>query len=150
MSEYRFLIDRSANSAAVLFAGKRVRTLEKVGLPENASDAEIVRIAWEHRCIMVTANGDDFVREIEKFQRKQMEKECHELYGLVILPNESANQERLMRQLQKKKPRFGNKDVEWSDVWEKNLCVRVKRDGVPEVKRFSRCHYCEKNILKRR
>jgi hypothetical protein len=61
-----------------------------------------------------------------------MEKECHELYGLVILPNESANQQRLMRQLQKKKPRFDNKDVEWSDVWEKNFVSGLKETACPK------------------
>ncbi len=98
----------------------------------------------------MTANGDDFVRKIERFQKKQMRKECHELYGLVILPNEFANQRRALSQLKKRKARFGGRDVGWPEVWEKNLCVRLKRDGTAEVKRFSRCYYCEKYTLRTR
>lgn len=147
MSEYRFLIDRSADSVRTLFPRKRVHTLERLGLPEDASDARIVRVAWQKRCILVTANGDDFVHEIENFQKKQMRRECHELYGLIVLPNEFANQKLALSRIKRVAARFGGRDISWPEVWKKNLYVRLKKIGAPEVKRFSRCHYCEKNTV---
>jgi hypothetical protein len=63
-----FLLDRNVAKAALLLPKKRVRTLADVSLSENATDAQIVRKAWDLRLTIVTANGDDFIREIKKFR----------------------------------------------------------------------------------
>jgi len=144
MRSYKFLIDRDVEKVASLFPRGRVLTLQKLRLPENASDQEIVRAAWERECIIVTANGDDFISAIHEFQKKTKEKECHELNGLVVLPNEWETQRRLVKDAEKKL-RFGSEKVAWFDVWNRNLCVRVKKDGNCEVKRFPQCLYCVKN-----
>jgi hypothetical protein len=143
MQPYLFLIDRSAAKAATLFPKHRVLTLGALHIAENASDDEIVRRAWGHSCIIVTANGDDFISAIKKFQKKLMQKECHELNGLIILPNEFEVQKHIVK-ASGKKLRFGGKKIEWPDVWRDNYCVRLKKSGAPEVKRFPRCFYCEK------
>jgi hypothetical protein len=139
---YRFLIDRSSAKASELFPSHRVRSLEDVGLPENASDASIVEKAWEQECIIVTANGKDFLLAIERFQKKQMQNDCHDLFGLVILPNAYEAQRRVIRQVQGKL-RLGRENISWRDVWQNNLCVRLKKVGLPDVSPLARCRYCK-------
>ena len=143
MRPFSFLIDRSAAKAASLFPKHRVFTLEALRIPEDAGDDEIVRQAWRHACIIVTANGDDFISAIHRFQKKQMRKECHELNGLIILPNEFEVQKQIVKQ-SGKKLRFGLRQIGWPDVSNDNLCVRLKKSGAPDVKRSPRCFYCQK------
>jgi hypothetical protein len=121
--------------------------LESLGIPENASDDEIVRKAWLHRCTIVTANGDDFVAAICKFQKKQMRKVCHELNGLIIVPNEFEVQKQTVKAAPKKL-RFGGKPIGWPDIWSENLSIRLRKSGAPIVNRFPRCFYCEKLEVK--
>jgi Domain of unknown function (DUF5615) len=139
---YRFLIDRSSARASELFPSRRVRSLEDVGLPENASDAAIVEKAWEQECIIVTANGKDFLLAIERFQKKEMQNDCHDLFGLVILPNAYEAQRRVIRGVPGKL-RLGRDSISWRDVWKNNLCVRLKKVGVPDVRPLARCRYCK-------
>jgi hypothetical protein len=137
-----FLLDRNFAKAALLLPKKRVRTLADVSLSENATDAQIVRKAWDLRLTIVTANGDDFIREIKKFQDQTKRKDCHEMFGLVILPNGYENQKRVL-QIAGERLRLGTEKLTWWDVADKNCCVRIKRVGNPEVKRFPRCFYCQ-------
>lgn len=148
MQPYCFLIDRSAAKAGTLFPQSRVQTLNSLDIAEDASDEEIVRKAWLHRCTIVTANGDDFVTEICKFQKKQMRKLCHELNGLIIVPNEFEVQRQIIKSAHKKL-RFGGKPIGWPDVWSDNLCVRLTKGRAPIVTRFPRCFYCEKLEVRR-
>jgi hypothetical protein len=54
---YRFLFDRDAAKAASLFPAGRVVTFENVGLPENARDSAVVRVACDRKCIVVTVRA---------------------------------------------------------------------------------------------
>jgi predicted nuclease of predicted toxin-antitoxin system len=146
MTSYSFLLDRDAAKTASLFPRKRTRTIAQIGLPENASDREIIRMACEREFIIVTANGDDFVREILAFQKQTKRKACHELRGLVILPNQFEIQKRVLRDLEERL-RFGNEHLHWHDVWNRNFCVRVRKTGQPQVWRIPRCFYCLKDEL---
>jgi len=139
---YRFLIDRSSARARELLPSRRVRSLEDVGLPENASDEAIVAKAWEQECIIVTANGKDFLLAIDRFQKKEMQNDCHDLFGLVILPNAYEAQRRVIRGVEGRL-RLGRENISWRDVWKNNLCVRVKKAGLPEVSPLARCRYCK-------
>jgi predicted nuclease of predicted toxin-antitoxin system len=76
---YRFLIDRRVAKAAALFPKKPVVTLDDVGLAGNASDRQIVEKAHEDECIIVTANGEDFLKEIGGFQKTPQEDGCRDL-----------------------------------------------------------------------
>lgn len=87
LPSYGFLLDRDVSKVASLFPRKRTKTLADVGLSENARDSEIVTKAWERGLTIVTGNGDDFVREIDAFQSRTKRKDCHELHGLIVLPN---------------------------------------------------------------
>jgi hypothetical protein len=143
---YGFLLDRDVSKVAALFPRKRTRTLSDVGLSEKAKDSEIVREAWERQLTIVTGNGDDFVREINAFQGRTKRADCHELYGVIVLPNGYEHQRRLLQGLEDKL-RLGSEKLKWTDVAQKNCFVRVKKSGKPEVKRFKRCFYCQKQEL---
>jgi hypothetical protein len=141
--DYGFLLDRNAAKAASLFPKKRTQTIEQVGLLENATDAQIVRKAWDLRLTIVTANGDDFVKEILRFQDQTKISDCHEMFGLVVLPNGYESQKRLL-QRGRKKLRPGDEKLTWADVAKKNCYVRLKTGGNPEVTKLPRCFYCKK------
>jgi hypothetical protein len=143
--EYGFLLDRNVSKVAPLFPAKRSRTIAQVGLLENATDAEIVRKAWDLCLTIVTANGDDFVKEITRFQNQTTRVNCHEMFGLVVLPNGYESQRRLLQKTGEKL-RLGTEKLTWRDVALKNCYVRLKKSGNPEVKRFKRC-FCQKNEL---
>jgi hypothetical protein len=143
ISHYGFLIDRDVAKAASLFPPKRTRTTLEMGLAEAAPDAAIVELACERRRIIVTGNGDDFIAEILKFQKTTEKKECHDLSGLVILPNGFESQKRALRDIEKRL-RFGGRKITWADVWNKNYCVRILKNGNAEITTFPKCLYCRK------
>jgi hypothetical protein len=143
VSHYGFLIDRDVAKAASFFPRKRTRTTLQMGLPEDTGDDVIVKLAWERQWIIVTGNGDHFIHQILKFQTKTEKKECHDLSGLIILPNGFEVQKWLLREIEKKL-RFGGKQITWADVWYKNYCVRVLKNGNAEITTFPKCLYCRK------
>jgi uncharacterized protein DUF5615 len=123
---YRFLIDSCVAKAGSLIPAStdRILYLENIGLPKNAADSVIVERAAEEEAIIVTANRGDFLRAIETYQKKQMRDACHDLFGLVILPNIYAIQERLVPNLTNKL-RFEGSPITWRHVQINNLCVRL-------------------------
>ena len=110
-------------------------------MPQDAPDAEIVREAWERQLTIVTGNGDDFTREIHKFLSQTKRNECHEMFGLVVLPNGYERQERLLQNIERTL-KLGKEKLSWAGVAEKDCYVRVKRTGGTEVRRFPRCFFC--------
>jgi hypothetical protein len=88
---YGFLLDRDVSKAAALFPTKRTKTIADIGLRQDASDAEIVRAAWERQLTIVTGNGPDFVRAFNDFLRQTTRKDCHEMRGLVVLDLSGRN-----------------------------------------------------------
>ncbi len=146
MTGYRFLFDRDAAKAAELFPPQRVVMLADVGLPEVAKDSEIVRAACDRKCIIVTCNGDDFVREFNSYLTQSKKVECHDMCGLVVLPNGFEIQRRVVPKLLGRL-RLGDKRISWRDVWERDCLVKVSRNGAVATSRFPRCHYCRKNGL---
>lgn len=149
MLSYAFLLDRDVSKAASLFPKKRTKTIADIGLSQNAADPEIVKAAWERQLTIVTGNGDDFVRAITRFlaQTKKASDGCHEVFGLVVLPNGYERQRRILQNVEKTL-RLGKEAITWTDVAYRNCYVRVKRTGGTEVKRFPRCFYCQKNEMK--
>ena len=138
---YRFLLDESVRHLKGCFPRHRAITTTEAGLRPNASDAEVVKKAWDLQYIIVTANGDDFVREIRRFQRQMMRANCRDLRGLVVVPDGSLTQTRALRQIARSL-RFGGRPIGWEQVNEWNLYVRVQRSSSPEIRRFPRCRYC--------
>jgi hypothetical protein len=143
MKPYRFLLDRDVSKAVSLFPRRRTCTIADVGLLETAKDAAIVEKAWELEATIVTSNGDDFLREVRKFLKQTKRKDCHDLFGLLILPNKFEIQKRTLGHLAARL-RFGGRKITWDDVWRKSLCVRVKATGNPDITRLPQCFYCQK------
>jgi hypothetical protein len=147
MLSHVFLLDRDVSKTASLFPKKRTKTLADIGLPESAADSIIVREAWERGLTIVTGNGDDFVKHIQKFLSQTKRAECHEMFGLVVLPKGYEVQKRLLRDVETKL-RLGQEKITWADVANRNCYVLVKCKGGTVVRRFPRCSYCLKNEMK--
>jgi len=146
---YRFLMDRDvAKAGALIAASNRVLHLADLGLPEHAADSDIVERAADEYAIIVTANGQDFGREIENFQKKQMRDNCHDLFGLLILPNLYEIQVRLLPKLNGQL-RFEGALIDWRIVQIDNLSVRLTDNGEVKVNPMSRCQYCRELDPKR-
>ena len=143
MREYRFLIDNDSQAASVHFPEKRVVTLAQAMLDRAAPDSAVVARAREMGCIIVPANGPDFEKEIKQFLQKSQRKDCYDLFGLVVIPNAAAIQERVLPGLGDKLPMNG-KRISWEDVWQENYLVSVHSDGSVEVRELGRCFYCRK------
>jgi hypothetical protein len=144
MAPYRFLIDNDCSSAARYFPKKRVITLQQAKPAPNTPDSDVVARAYELSCTIVTANGPDFEAAMRHFLLKTQRKDCHDLYGLVVIPNQAASQARVLPGLAKRL-RFSGKSITWDEVWMKNLMVRVRSDGVVDVRDdLGRCFYCQK------
>ena len=144
MYSYGFLLDRDVSKAAPLFPKKRTKTIADIGLLQDAPDSEIIKEAWERRLTIVTGNGDHFVKEIQKFLAQTKRDECHEMYGLLVLPNGYERQKRLLQEIEGRL-KLGKERLSWADVADRNCCVKVTRLGAIEVRRFPRCFFCQKN-----
>jgi hypothetical protein len=143
MREYKFLFDNDSHAAAKFFPEKRVITLAQAKVSTAASDAEIVARARELGAIIVTANGEDYEKEIKRFLQKSQRNDCYDLFGLVVIPNPAAIQERVLPGLGAKL-RFSGKAISWDDVWRENYLVRVHSDSAVDVRELGRCFYCKK------
>jgi hypothetical protein len=64
--DYKFLFDNDSRAAENFFPDKRVITLTEAKLSTAASDADIFAGARELGAIIVTANGDDYGKEIKR------------------------------------------------------------------------------------
>jgi hypothetical protein len=63
----------------------------------SAKDSAILEQAWEMEAIIITFNGDDFLREVRRFLRSTSKRnDCHDLFGLVTLPNKFEIQKRTL------------------------------------------------------
>ena len=109
----------------------------------RALESELAATAREMECIIVTANGPDFEREIKQFLQRSQRKDCLDLFGLVVIPNPSAIQARVLPRLSDKL-RINGKRISWEDVWRENYLVSVHSDGSVEVRQLGRCFYCKK------
>lgn len=76
---YGFLLDRDVSKIASHFPKKRTKTVASVGLPQDTPVAQIVKAAWERGLTIVTGNGYDFTREIQKFLSQTKRNECPEM-----------------------------------------------------------------------
>lgn len=146
MTNYKFIIDNNCRNAAQFFPSRRIVSLERAGLSPNASDRQIVEVASERQWIIVTANGDDFIDEIKRYLRQSMKLACHDLHGLVIIPNDYQLQQYCLPRLDQRL-QYKGKHIGWKDVWELDCCVRVTKKGKAQITRFDRCFYCNKNGL---
>lgn len=142
MRPYKFLFDECVREAEAYFPKSRVLPRARMKLVDGASDEAVVEAAYEAEAIIVTANANDFIRIMDRFLKKQMEKVCRDLNGLVVIPN-PIKQRAVHRAAERMT--FGGAKITWFDVWRLDLCVKISPHGIPRVSRFRSCYYCEKN-----
>lgn len=140
-----FLLDKDSHHLAAVIGGI---TYAQADVPEQHEDLQIVEKAWDLERTIVTCNQSDYVRDIYKFQRKQQESICHDLYGLLIVPNPRLETERLWAKIRHGIQVTGGPNLSWNEVNDHNLYVRVTKSGRPEIRRFPICHYCVKFKLR--
>jgi hypothetical protein len=63
-----FLLDRDVSKVASLFPKKRTKTIADIGLPQNATDAEIVKAAFDRQLTIVTGNASPLLICNPKFE----------------------------------------------------------------------------------
>lgn len=151
MSRYRFVFDRDSEGASDVFSKSRVVTLDALGLPPRAPDEDVIAAAAERKCILVTANGKDFVQKAMKYIAQSSRRRtgsCHDLSGLVILPTGLEIQRRLLREARQRVRIYG-RPLSWADVAAKSYYVRFKGSGPADVRLLPRCPVCQRNTLRR-
>jgi hypothetical protein len=145
MRPYKFLFDECVRDAETHFPKDRILPRARLKLTDGATDEAIVEAAYWAKAIIVTANAQDFIRIMDRFLKKQMEKYCRDLSGLVVIPN-SIQRRVLDRAVERMT--FGGERITWFDVWRRDLCVKISPLGIPRVSRFRPCYYCGKHQTK--
>lgn len=136
-----YLIDKDAE-AVISVLGRRAITAEA------RLDPDIVREAWTKNRTIVTSNGRDFVRHIREFQKRQNNRECRDLWGLLVIPNAQLQRRGLEKvRLGFDIPQLGR--LRWPAASFLNLYLHVNVTQRPTIRRFERCSFCEQRPIRK-
>ena len=134
-----FLVDEDAKSCFEL--------LDNAVSATARHDPDIVEEAWFHRRTIVTCNRRHFLTHIRRFQSRENQKECRDLWGLLVVNNLRLLREKGLplvrtglRVLPKQEP------LRWSGAGFLNLYVRLTAENKLEIRRFERCSCCERDL----
>jgi hypothetical protein len=145
MRGHRFFLDNDVQGAARFFPERRFVSYKQAKLDSSAPDEDVIARSRGLECIIVTANGVDYEQKSRRFLRQTQKKDCHDLFGLVVIPNDGVAQARVLPGLDKRL-RFNGKRITWNDVWQENYLVRVHSTGQVDVEALGRCFYCQRMI----
>jgi hypothetical protein len=108
-------------------------------------DRTVVQSAWDDGSTIVTANGSDFVRYMLEHQRSHpcRKDKCHDLAGLIVIPNHEFRAKRAFDAVSKRGLRAGRALLSLDDISQHNLYVKLHLDGSAEIRRFPLCPYRE-------
>ena len=136
-----YLVDK-VSEAAIPFLGRRAK------LSVAHSDADIVQEAWYNSRTIVTSNGRDFVRHIREFQKRENNRGCRDLWGLLLVPNAQLLRGKALTLIRHGLdiPRFGQ--LSWRSAAFLNLYVHLNAVQRPTVRRFERCSFCERRPIR--
>jgi hypothetical protein len=148
MRGHRFFLDNDIQGAARFFPERRLVSYKQAKLDPSAPDEDVIARSAGLECIIVTANGVDYEQKSRRFLRQTRKKDCHDLCGLVVIPNSGAAQTRVLPGLARRL-RFKDKRITWDEVWNENYLVRVHANGIVDVQELGRCFYCQKNMERR-
>jgi hypothetical protein len=113
-----FLIDADCEAALPL--------LDRAILAEAHDDSDIVQEAWDRCRTIVTSNRADFLRHIQRFQSRENQRECRDLWGLVVIPNLHLLREEGLRSIRKGLSVIPREELlRWPGVAFLNLYVRL-------------------------
>jgi len=134
-----FLIDKDSADCVDL--------LPKAALCESHHDADIVAEAWDKGRTIVTGNRRDFITEIRKFQRRENQKECRDLWGLLLVDNLRIVREKKLKNIRTGLAVIPNcETLRWPGVAFPNLYVRLTAQGMLQIRRFERCSCCVRDL----
>ena len=132
MAHFKILLDRSLSPALrACFPGKQVLTTESIGLPQQASDEEIIALASVKKYLLVAANRAHFIDKAQKYVATTSKKPngCARVCGLILLvPNEKELQERALSGLEGRLT-FEQEKITYNDVHDRDLIVHVESTG---------------------
>jgi hypothetical protein len=130
-----FLVDADA-VASVPFFSRAIKATAH-------DDPDIVREAWDLNQTIVTSNGRDFIRYIQKFQNPPNNPTCRDLWGLLVIPNAQLDRERGLKSIRHglDVPQYGL--LRWPAAGLLNLYVHLNAAGKTDIRRFKRCPFCE-------
>jgi hypothetical protein len=137
-----FLLDNNVPHLKNRFPKGRAKTTVDLGLAPEDPDYKVINLAQEKARILVTAD-QGIVTQAKKYQyRKKHGFGC--LRGLLVLPNDKAVQQRVLKELLRqerpfKHPKFPN-GVKWDNVQEMNLLVRATATGETTVEYLCSCY----------
>lgn len=87
-----YLVDKDAAAALPLLGKRAVLAVAR-------DDPDIVEEGWHDNRTIITSNGRDFVRHIREFQRRQNNRQCRDLWGLVVIPNAQLSRKRTLESI---------------------------------------------------
>jgi hypothetical protein len=141
MYTFGFVLDNGVNHLKDWLPRNRARTLPDLGLARDSDDLTIVRKAVAESLIIVTANGDDFLRLIDRYRRTSARtKTCHDASGMLIVMD--AHVPRRSFAETTTSLRLDGRRIGWGVVTDDNLVVRLAVDDRTTVGRLPRCFYC--------
>jgi len=147
-STYAFLIDEDLMHLVHWFPKGRAKTVVTHARQRGTPDPEVVAIAFDTKRTIVTNNSKDYRREVLAFSRQSGRARCSDLFGLVLMPDDEADQRQffpLQRRLTAKL-RYRGRKIDWLDVHTYNLLVQADRDGRVFVSQLPRCAFCERDL----
>lgn len=134
-----FLVDADAEACLGL--------LNDAVVAESHDDADIVEEAWDGSRTIVTCNRRDFLTHIRRFQSRENQKECRDLWGILVVHTLQLMRERGLALIRRGLPVIPNHEaLRWPGVAFLNLYVRLTAAQRPEIRRFDRCSCCERGL----
>ena len=112
-------------------------------------DPEIVEEAWQSNRTIVTSNRRDFVRHVRQFQRRENNREFRDLWGLVAIPNLHLLRGKGLKDIKHGLLAIASAErLRWPGVGFLNLYVHVTDDQKVGIRRFERCSFCERMLIR--
>lgn len=134
-----FLVDSDAEAC--------LRLLSKAVMAKSRDDADIVEEAWDSHRTIVTCNRRDFLTHIRRFQSRENQKGCRDLWGILVVHNLQLMRERGLPLIRNGLPVILSPEaLRWPGVAFLNLYVRLTASRRPEIRRFERCSCCERDL----
>jgi hypothetical protein len=128
-------------------AGKSVELLDRASAARAHDDPDIVEEAWRSNRTIVTSNRRDFVRYIREFQARENNRECRDLWGLLVVPNLHLLREEGLKAVRHGLLAVPNAErLRWPGVAFLNLYVHLTGAHTVEIRRFERCSFCERGL----
>jgi len=133
-----FLVDADARASVEFF--------DRAILAKAHDDPDIVKEAWLSNRTIVTSNRRDFVRYIREFQTRENNRECRDLWGLLVISNLHLLREKGLKAIKHGLVVPNTEHLRWPGAAFLNLYVHLTGTHKVEIRRFERCSFCERGL----